>query len=153
MTQYLLDSGDPEEFKAISTLAKEHNEVLFGATTNPTLIAKKLAGRKVSQDEAFELQKQIVMEIVNIVPGPVSAEVYADETTTAEQMVEQGREIAKGHDRIVVKLPTTMEGFKARTALRRNKVLINNTIIFSQQQVVAVYLHEKLIQKTKNRSY
>ena len=149
MTQYLLDSGDPQEFQAIATLAKEHNEVLFGATTNPTLIAKKLAGKKVSQQEAFELQKQIVMEIVNIVPGPVSAEVYADETTTAEQMVEQGRAIAKWHERVVVKLPTTLEGFKARTILRREKVAINNTLVFSQQQVFAVCLHERLIQQTQ----
>lgn len=147
MTQYILDSGDPDEYRSISTLAKEHHEVLFGATTNPTLIAKKLAGRKVSQEQAFELQKQIVMEILDIVPGPVSAEVYADETTTAEQMTEQGREIAKWHERIVVKLPTTVEGFKARTILRQEKVPINNTLIFSQQQVFAVCLHEKIIQQ------
>lgn len=155
MTQYLLDSGDPDEFRAISNLAKKHNEVLFGATTNPTLIAKKLAGRpsaslrvnkKVSMEEAFEMQRQIVMEIIDIVPGPVSAEVYADETTTADVMVEQGRKIAKWHERVVVKLPTTIEGFKARTVLRREKVPINNTLIFSQQQVLAVCLHEKLIQ-------
>ena len=147
MTQYLLDSGDPNEYRSISTLAKEHHEVLFGATTNPTLIAKKLAGKKVSQDEAFELQKQIVMEILDIVPGPVSAEVYADETTTADQMIEQGRTIAKWHERIVVKLPTTLEAFKARTTLRREKILINNTLVFSQQQVLAVCLHEKLLQQ------
>ena len=147
MTQYILDSGDPEEYRAIATLAKEHNEVLFGATTNPTLIAKKLAGKKVSQEEAFELQKQIVMEIIDIVPGPVSAEVYADEHTTGEQMAEQGREIAKWHERIVVKLPTTLEGFKARTSLRREKVPINNTLVFSQQQVFAVCMHEKLVQQ------
>lgn len=147
MTQFILDSGDPDEFRAIATLAKEHNEVLFGATTNPTLIAKKLAGRKVSQEEAFELQRQIVMEIVNIVPGPVSAEVYADEKTIAEEMVQQGREIAKWHERVVVKLPTTIEGFKARTLLRREKVPINNTLVFSQQQVFAVCLHERIIEQ------
>lgn len=147
MTQYILDSGDPDEYRAITTLAKEHHEVLFGATTNPTLIAKKLENKKLSMEEAFELQKQIVMEIVNIVPGPVSAEVYADETTTAEQMAEQGREIATWHERVVVKLPTTVEGFKARTALRREKIPINNTLVFSQQQVFAVCLHERLIER------
>lgn len=147
MTQYLLDSGDPDEFRAISTLAKEHNEVLFGATTNPTLIAKKLAGKKVSQNEAFELQKQIVLEIIDIVPGPVSAEVYADEKTTAEEMVEQGRKIASWHERVVVKLPTTVEGFKVRTVLRREKIPINNTLVFSQQQIFAVNLHEQIIQQ------
>lgn len=162
MTQYLLDSGDPDEFRAITKLAQEHHEVLFGATTNPTLIAKKLAGpstslrvnKKVSMNEAFELQKQIVLEIIDIVPGPVSAEVYADETTTADQMVEQGRTIASWHERVVVKLPTTVEGFKARTTLRREKIPINNTLIFSQQQIFAVNLHEKLIlqEQTTNPS-
>jgi|SRR3989344_3367978 len=150
MTQYLLDSGDPEEYKAIANLAREHNEVLFGATTNPSLIAKKLAGKKVSAQEAFELQKQIVMEIIDIVPGPVSAEVYADGKTTGEEMAQQGREIAKWHERIVVKLPTTLEGFKARTLLRREKIPINNTLVFSQQQVFAVNLHERLIQNNEN---
>jgi transaldolase len=147
VTQYLLDSGDPREYQNISTLAKEHKEVLFGATTNPSLIAKKLAGKKASQEEAFELQKQIVMEIIGIVPGPVSAEVYADETTTGEQMAHQGRQIAAWHDRIVVKLPTTIEGFKARTILRHENIPINNTLVFSQQQIFACCLHEQLIQK------
>ncbi|MBI2036232.1 hypothetical protein HYT17_01205 [Candidatus Microgenomates bacterium] len=157
MTQFLLDSGDPDEYRAIATLAKQHQEVLFGATTNPTLIAKKLLGplrqsvseasTKVTQEKAFELQKQIVLEIINIVPGPVSAEVYADEKTTANEMISQAREITKWHQRVVIKLPTTIEAFKARTVLRREKIPINNTLVFSQQQVLAINLHEQLIQK------
>lgn len=147
MTQFILDSGDPDEYRATVQLAQEHHEVLFGATTNPSLIAKKLEGKKVSQNEAFELQKQIVMEIVNIVPGPVSAEVYADETTTGEQMAQQGKEIASWHERIVIKLPTTVEGLKARTTLRKENIPINNTLVFSQQQVFAICLHEKLVQQ------
>src|ERR1700719_1712375 len=115
MTKFLLDSGDPDEYKEITSLAKEKGYELWGATTNPTLIAKKLAGQKITSEEAFALQKKIVFEILDIVPGAVSAEVYADDKTTAEQMVEQGRDIAKWHERIFVKLPTTIEGFKART--------------------------------------
>lgn len=149
MTQYLLDSGDPSEYKAIAQLAKEKGEVLFGATTNPTLIAKKLAGKKISQQEAFSLQKDIVLEITTIVPGPVSAEVYADSTTSAADMVKQGEEIAGWHERVVVKLPTTLEGFKARTTLRRENIPINNTLVFSQQQIFAVCLHEKIMQKER----
>lgn len=144
---YLLDSGDPNEFREIAKLAKDHRNELWGATTNPTLIAKKLAGKKVSQTEAFELQKQIVLEIISILPGAVSAEVYADEKTTAEEMIKQGKEIVTWHNRVVVKLPTTIEGFKARSALRKVKVPINNTLVFSQEQIFAICLHEKIIQK------
>lgn len=146
MPQFLLDSGDPDEYHAITKLAKEHGEVLFGATTNPTLIAKKLVNTKVTQQKAFELQKQIVLQIIDIVPGPVSAEVYADDKTTADEMISQAREIAKWHQRVVIKLPTTVEAFKARTVLRRQKIPINNTLVFSQEQVFAINLHEQIIQ-------
>lgn len=145
---YLLDSGDPDEFREISKLAKEEGSELWGATTNPTLVAKKLAGKKVTQQQAYELQKQIVLEIINIVPGAVSAEVYADEKTTAQEMIAQGKEITTWHKRVVVKLPTTIEGFKARGVLRKEKVPINNTLVFSLTQIFAICLHERIIQKT-----
>ena len=146
-TKYLLDSGDPNEYREIAKLAKDNGEVLWGSTTNPTLIAKKLTGRQIhSQEEAFALQKDIVLEIIDIVPGAVSAEVYADEKTPASAMIEQGREIATWHSRVVVKLPTTIEGFKARTELRKLGVVTNNTLVFSQEQIYAICLHEKLIQ-------
>lgn len=154
MTKFLLDSGDPEEYKLIGNLAREKGSELWGATTNPSLIAKKLAGKKIGQEEAFELQKQIVMKIVDIIPGAVSAEVYADENTKASGMIEQAEIIAKWHQRVVVKLPTTIEGFKARTQLRQQKIPINNTLVFSQQQVFAICLHEQIIQnerRPKNR--
>lgn len=145
-TKLLLDSGDPVEYKEISELAKKNGTEIWGSTTNPSLIAKKLAGQKISQQKAFKLQKQIALEILALVPGAVSAEVYADEQTRAEQMIEQGRDIATWHERIVVKLPTTIEGFKARTALREEKIPINNTLVFSQQQIFAICLHEDILQ-------
>jgi transaldolase len=148
MTKFLLDSGDPKEYMEIAELAKKQNSEIWGATTNPTLIAKTLTGKKLTQDEAFKLQKEIVMEILGIVPGAVSAEVYADESTTAEQMIKQGEEIATWDKRIYVKLPTTTEAFKARTALREKNIPINNTLVFSQQQIFAICLHEQIIQKT-----
>lgn len=163
-TKFLLDSGDPDEYKEIAKLAKEKRNELWGSTTNPSLIAKKLgstsasllgensrselsASQKLTFQEAFDLQKKIVFEILDIVPGAVSAEVYADEKTTAEEMIEQGREIGKWHRRVVVKLPTIVEGFKARTELRKEKIPTNNTLVFSQQQIFAICLHEYIIQK------
>lgn len=146
MTKLLLDSGDPIEYREIAALAKEKNSELWGSTTNPSLIAKKLTGKKVPQEEAFSvLQKQIIEEILQIVPGAVSGEVYASHQTTSEQMISQGIEISKWNPRVVVKLPTTIESFKARTELRKRGICINNTLVFSQQQVFAVELHEKIM--------
>lgn len=147
MTKFILDSGDPDEFRSTQKLAKKHSSEIWGATTNPTLIAKKLAGKKVHPKEAFKLQKDLVLEILGIVPGAVSAEVYADAKTTTDEMVEQGRNIASWHQRVVVKLPTTLEGFKARTTLRKEKIPVNNTLVFSQEQIFAICLHEKIVQE------
>lgn len=145
-TKFLLDSGDPNEYKEIALLAKQKNAELWGSTTNPSLIAKKLAGQKATAQEAFSvLQKQIISQILEIVPGAVSGEVYASHQTNADQMITQGKEIATWGDRIVVKLPTTLEGFKARTELRKLGICINNTLVFSQQQSFAITLHEKLM--------
>lgn len=148
MTKFLLDSGDPKEYREIQKIALKNGSEIWGATTNPTLVAKQLSNKKLTQKEAFDLQKQIVLEIIEIVPGAVSAEVYADENTNAAEMIKQGEEIAKWHRSVTVKLPTTIEGFKARTELRRQSIPTNNTLVFSQQQVFAICLHEQLIQKT-----
>ena len=150
-TKFLLDSGDPDEYKAVVKLAENAGEGLWGSTTNPSLIAKsanrRTAGKKLTIKAAFKLQKNLVLEILSIVPGAVSAEVYADEHTTAEEMIQQGREIAAWHERVVVKLPTTMESFKARTVLRKERIMTNNTLVFSQEQIFAICLHEYIIQK------
>lgn len=147
VTKFLLDSGDPNEYRKTAEFAHRNGSELWGSTTNPTLIAKKLAGKRVRREEAFRLQKEITLEILSIVPGAVSSEVYADETTSSDEMIEQGRDIASWHERIFVKLPTTIEGFKARTALRRLGISVNNTLVFSQQQIFAICLHEELMQK------
>jgi transaldolase len=147
MTKFLLDSGDPDEYRQLAKIAQNAGSELWGSTTNPSLIAKKLAGKKLTVKEAFALQKDLVLEILSIVPGAVSAEVYAEPETKAEEMIEQGKEIATWHQRVVVKLPTTIEGFKARTALRKEKIMTNNTLVFSQEQIFAICLHEHIIQK------
>lgn len=148
MTRFILDSGNPDEYREAIALAQQHNVEIWGATTNPSLIAKKLAGEKVSQKEAFELQKNIALEILDLVPGAVSVEVYVDETTPAYTMVEQGSEISSWDNRIVVKIPTTIEGFKTRTELRKTHIPVNNTLVFSQEQIYAICLHEHICQQT-----
>lgn len=150
MTRFILDSGDPEEYKEAAVLLQKHGKELWGSTTNPSLIAKKIAstGTKLTKTEAFALQQSLVKEILDLVPNAVSAEVYADTDTKAQEMIEQGIEIAGWDKRVVVKLPTTIEGFKARTELRRNNSITNNTLVFSEQQIFAICLHEHLIQTT-----
>lgn len=147
MTKLILDSGDPIVAQEISDLAKKSGSEIWGVTTNPTLIAQKLTGKKLTQKEAFALQKDLVLDMVKIVPGAVSAEVYADHETSAEDMTTQGLNIATWHERVIVKLPTTLEGFKARTNLRKEGVPINNTLVFSQEQVFAISMHEKLMKE------
>jgi transaldolase len=149
VTRFILDSGNPDEYQPALDLFTQNDQTLWGSTTNPSLIAKKLSeeGRKLTLEEAFSLQKDIVRKILRLVPGAVSAEVYADSQTSAEEMIEQGREISKWDERIVIKLPTTKAGFKARTQLRKENIVTNNTLVFSQQQIYAICLHEHLLRK------
>lgn len=148
MTKFILDSADLEEYHEAKKLLANKNLELWGATTNPTLIAGSLAKNKLSRKQAQNLQKKLVLEILKIVPGAVSCEVYADFTTTAQEMAEEGREIAALDPRIAVKLPTTKNGMKARTLLRKENITVNNTLVFSLEQIFAICLHEKLIRDT-----
>ena len=75
--------------------------VICGVTTNPSLIAKE--GRDFNE---------VLKEITSIVDGPISGEVKAT-TVDAEGMIAEGREIAKLHPNMVVKIPMTVEGLKA----------------------------------------
>ena len=96
--------------------------VLSGVTTNPSLIAKE--GRD------FE---QVVKEIVEIVDGPISAEVI---DTKVDGMVKEARELAKIHKNIVIKVPMTAEGLKATKILSSEGIKTNVTLVFSSVQAL-----------------
>ncbi len=98
--------------------------VICGVTTNPSLIAKE--GR------VFE---EVIAEIASIVDGPISGEVKAT-TTDAEGMIEEGREIAKIHPNMVVKIPMTAEGLKAVKVLSAEGIKTNVTLIFTANQAL-----------------
>ena len=98
--------------------------VICGVTTNPSLIAKE--GR------VFE---DVIAEIAAIVDGPISGEVKAT-TIDAQGMIEEGREIAKIHPNMVVKIPMTVEGLKACKALTKEGIKTNVTLIFSANQAL-----------------
>lgn len=105
---------------------KEANDmgIICGVTTNPSLIAKE--GRDF---------KEVIKEITSIVDGPISGEVKAT-TVTAEGMIEEGREIAKIHPNMVVKIPMTVEGLKAVKVLHAEGIKTNVTLIFSAAQAL-----------------
>lgn len=98
--------------------------VICGVTTNPSLIAKE--GRDVYE---------VVKEIASIVDGPISGEVKAT-TTDAEGMIAEGREIAKLHKNMVVKIPMTVEGLKACHVLSKEGIKVNMTLIFTANQAL-----------------
>ena len=96
--------------------------ILSGVTTNPSLIAKE--GR---------VFKDVIHEIVEIVDGPISAEVIS---LNAEGMVAEARELAKIHKNIVIKIPITEEGLQAVHILSKEGIKTNVTLIFSAAQAL-----------------
>jgi len=96
--------------------------ILDGVTTNPTLVAKENADFKV-----------LLRKICEIVGGPVSAEAMS---TKADDIVKEGKELAKIHPSIVVKVPMTEEGLKATRALAKDGIKVNMTLVFSANQAL-----------------
>ena len=100
-------------------------QTIWGVTTNPSLIAK----------EGGKSQEEVLKEIASIVDGPISGEVKAT-TVDAEGMIAEGREIAKLHPNMVVKIPMTVEGLKATKVLSSEGIKCNVTLIFSANQAL-----------------
>lgn len=112
-----IDSADAGELKALAATG-----LVDGVTTNPSLIAK--SGRNF-----FETLE----EICAAVPGPISAEVVAQD---AETMLAEGRKLRKVADNIVVKLPLTPEGLLACKTLTDEGHPTNVTLCFSAVQAL-----------------
>ena len=115
--KFFIDTADVKEIREAHALG-----LVDGVTTNPSLIAK--SGRKF---------KDVIKEIVSIVDGPISAEVIA---LDAPGMIKEGKELAKIHKNIVVKLPMTPEGLKACKALTEKGIKTNVTLIFTPMQAL-----------------
>ena len=117
--KFFIDTANVEDIKKANDAG-----VICGVTTNPSLIAKE--GR------VFE---EVIAEIASIVDGPISGEVKAT-TIDAEGMIAEGREIAKIHPNMVVKIPMTMEGLKACKVLSAEGIKTNVTLIFNANQAL-----------------
>ena len=117
--RFFIDTANVDDLRKANDMG-----VICGVTTNPSLIAKE--GRR------FE---DVIAEIASIVDGPISGEVKAT-TTDAEGMIREGREIAKLHPNMVVKIPMTVEGLKAVKVLTAEGIKTNVTLIFTANQAL-----------------
>ena len=117
--KFFIDTTNVEDIRKANDMG-----VICGVTTNPSLIAKE--GRDFNE---------VIKEITTIVDGPISGEVKAT-TVDAEGMIAEGREIAKIHPNMVVKIPMTVEGLKATKVLSSEGIPVNVTLIFSTNQAI-----------------
>ncbi|CAD2072204.1 MAG TPA: fructose-6-phosphate aldolase [Jeotgalicoccus sp.] len=116
--KYFIDTANMEEITEINEWG-----VLAGVTTNPSLVAKE---KNISFHDRL-------VEICELVGGPVSGEVISLE---ADGMIEEGRELAKLHEHIVVKIPMTAEGMKAVSVLSKEGIKTNVTLVFNTVQAL-----------------
>jgi transaldolase len=115
--KFFIDTADVKEIRIAHAMG-----CVDGVTTNPSLLAK--VGRPL---------KETIIEICSIVDGPISAECV---TLTADEMVKEGRELAKIHKNVVVKIPMGVEGMKATKALTTEGIKVNVTLVFSPNQAL-----------------
>ncbi len=112
-----IDTANVDEIREAASLG-----VVYGVTTNPSLVAK--------EKRDF---KEVIKEITTIVDGPISAEVISLEW---EKMVEEGKELASIHKNIVIKLPTTLDGLKACKKFSEIGIKTNLTLVFTANQAL-----------------
>jgi transaldolase len=115
--KFYIDTADINEIREGLALG-----LVDGVTTNPSLVAK--TGRDF---------KDVLKDICKEVNGPISAEVVSLES---DKMVAEGRELAKLHDNIVVKIPMGTEGIKAVKRFAADRIKTNVTLIFSPLQAL-----------------
>lgn len=116
--KFFIDTANLEEIQEANDLG-----VLDGVTTNPSLCAK-IGVRD------FEGH---IKKICDIVEGDVSAEVVS---TTYNEMIEEGRKIAKIADNVVVKIPLIKDGIKAIKTFSEEGIKTNCTLCFSPTQAL-----------------
>jgi transaldolase len=112
-----IDSGNIKDIETLAAIG-----IIDGVTTNPSLLAKEPG------DYRENLKK-----ICNIVNGPVSGEVVA---LDFDGMMREGRDIAKLHEHMVVKVPLTRNGIQACKALSGEGLKVNVTLVFSAAQAL-----------------
>ncbi|MBM4166655.1 MAG: fructose-6-phosphate aldolase [Ignavibacteria bacterium] len=112
-----LDTANVQEIRDAASMG-----ILDGVTTNPSLVAK--------EQRSFT---EMLKEICSIVKGDVSAEVTAMD---ADGMVNEGRELAKIADNIIIKVPLIKEGLIAVQKFKAERIRCNVTLCFSPSQAL-----------------
>jgi transaldolase len=119
--KFFIDTANVDEIRQAAELG-----ILDGVTTNPTLLGKEI--KRTGQD-----YEKILLEICQLVDGPVSAEVLSLE---ADKMVPEARTLAKIHENITIKVPLTKEGIRAVKRLTEESIHTNVTLVFSVSQAL-----------------
>lgn len=114
-----IDSANPKEIEEVWQAG-----IIDGVTTNPTLATK-----------AQIPYKDAVDQILKTIDGDISLEVLSQDS---QGMLTEARSLAKLHNNVVVKLPTTAEGLKALKILKAEGLRINMTLVFSANQALLV---------------
>jgi transaldolase len=115
--KFFVDTADTAEIKSLVS-----SGLLDGVTTNPSLVAK--TGKKFTE---------IIREICDIVPGPVSAEVAATDYDGMMREASVLREIARN---VTIKVPLTPDGLRACKKLTGDGTMVNVTLCFSAAQAL-----------------
>ena len=115
--KFFIDTANIDEIKEAAKMG-----MADGVTTNPSLIAKEGGDFKT-----------IIKQICEVVDGPISAEVISLDT---DGMIAEARDLAKIHENIVVKIPMTVDGLKAVSALAEENIRTNVTLVFSPLQAL-----------------
>jgi transaldolase len=115
--KFFVDTADVAEIKELAATG-----LLDGVTTNPSLVAR-----------AKRDFREIITEICEAVPGPVSAEVAA---TDLDGMLKEGRALARIAKNVAVKVPLTWDGLKACRTLTGDGTMVNVTLCFSANQAL-----------------
>ncbi len=115
--KFFIDSAELEDIREAKSLG-----IADGVTTNPTLIVK--SGKKI---------KDVVTAISKEIDGPVFAEVISRDEAG---ILQEGYEIAKWAEQVVVKIPATVAGLKAARQLEEEGIATGITLIFSPMQAL-----------------
>lgn len=115
--KFFIDTAEVAEIRDLAATG-----LVDGVTTNPSLIAK--SGRKILD---------VIAEICDLVPGPISAEVAASDFDT---MLAEGRRLAALRPNVAVKVPLTFPGLKVCKVLADDGVKVNVTLCFSANQAI-----------------
>ena len=115
--KFFVDTADVSEIRELAATG-----LLDGVTTNPTLISK--AGRPI---------KEVIAEICEAVPGPISAEVAA---TDFDGMMAEAAILSAIAKNVTIKVPLTWDGLKACKALSSKGTMVNVTLCFSANQAL-----------------